>query len=267
MSFLTHIKGGRNSSQLVREPRIAVFGDSHTAALVSAQQFPDRKSKYEPIRIYRVLKQKNGKSLGNATLEGFCAQIRDFRPDDLVISAVGGNQYSIISTVQDPKDYDFLSSPDDVHQPRQGAELVPLRALEAYLEKGVRGTIGPILRAVRNSTEARVFHLAPPPPKQDNAFIAKHFESRFASEGIQRLGPTRPSLRLRCWNVQLRCLETLCRELEIGLVRPPKHGVTAKGYLAPRCYAKDVTHANRRYGEYVLKQILDLAKFPETLAN
>jgi hypothetical protein len=57
----------------------------------------------------------------------------------------------------------------------------------------------------------------------------------------------------------LQGLAKLCDELGIALVRPPKHGVTPKGFLAPLCYAKDVTHANRRYGEFVLKQMLDLA--------
>jgi len=237
MSFLQQIKTRIRPTEPGVGPRIAVFGDSHTAALVSAQDYPDRRDRYEHIRIFRVMKQKDGKSLGNSTLENFCAEISDFGPDDLVFSAVGGNQYAVFSTVQDPIDYDFMGSPDDTHKPREGAELVPLRALEGFLRKGVRGTIGPALRAIRKSTDARVFHLAPPPPKQDNAFITRHFESRFARDGLHTLGPTRPSLRLRAWNVQLKCLVDLCSELNIGLVRPPKHGVTEKGYLAPNCYA------------------------------
>jgi hypothetical protein len=43
-------------------------------------------------------------------------------------------------------------------------------------------------------------------------------------------------------------------------VAPPKPAVTAKGFLAPRCYANDVTHANRRYGEFVLKQMIEIAR-------
>lgn len=260
MSLLTHIKTKIRSAGTEAEARIAVFGDSHTAALSSAQAYPDRNHRYEHIRIARVLKEKNGRLLGDTTLESFCREIGNFCPNDLVFSAVGGNQYAVLSTVQDPVDYDFFLSPDDRRAFRDGAELVPFRTLEAFLQKGVRGTIGPVLKAIRRATDAKVFHLAPPPPKQDNDFIAKHFESRFASEGIEALGPTRPSLRMKCWHVQLSCLEALCEELGIGLVKPPKHGVTAKGYLAPRCYAKDVTHANRRYGEFVLKQILQIAE-------
>ena len=264
MSFLAQIKARIGSTDPSAAPRIAVFGDSHTAALVSAQEFPDRRDRYEHIRIYRLLKQKNGRAVGNSTLEDFCAQIQQFGPDDFVFSAVGGNQYAVISTVQDPLDYDFLSSSADTRKPREYAEVIPFRTLASFLKKGVRGSIGPVLRAIRNSTEASVFHLAPPPPKQDNAFITRHFESRFANEGIHTLGPTRPSLRLKCWKVQLQCLESLCSEMNIRLVSPPRQGITPKGYLEPKCYAKDVTHANRRYGEFVLKQILELAEQRES---
>lgn len=259
MRFLSQMKAAIRSSEPVREPRIAVFGDSHTAALVSAKEFPARRGDYENIRVYRLLKQKDGKKVGDSTLEAFCAEIRSYDRSDLVFSAVGGNQYAVVSTVRDPIEYDFLADSDDRHVVAEGMALVPFRALAGYIEKGVRGTMRPVLKQIRDSTNAKVFHIAPPPPKEDNAFIAAHFESRFAREGIGDLGPTRPELRLKCWKVQLQCLADLCEELGIGLVRPPKHGLTPEGFLASRCYAKDVTHANRRYGEFVLKQMLELA--------
>jgi hypothetical protein len=259
MSFLSQIKSLIQASESAGEPRIAVFGDSHTAALISAKEFPQRRHHYEHIRIHRLLKQKDGRPVGNSTLEDFCAEISGFRPFDCVFSAVGGNQYAIVSTVRDPLEYDFLGSPDDRQFAGNGAVLVPFRALAGHIDKGILGTIGPILKQIRQSTAARVFHIAPPPPKADNAFIATHFESRFAREGLQNLGPTTPNLRLKCWKVQLQCLAELCNELGIGLVTPPKDGVTPAGFLSPRCYAKDVTHANRRYGEFVLKQMLEIA--------
>jgi hypothetical protein len=257
MSFFSQIRGLIRPPEPAGGPRIAVFGDSHTAALISAKDFPERKGDYEHIRIYRLLKEKDGKAVGDSTLEDFCSDIRGFRPDDLVFSAVGGNQYAVISTVRDPISYDFMSSPDDRISP--GAELVPFRTVAGYISKGVRGAIGPVLKQIREATSARVFHLAPPPPKKDNKFIRTHFESRFADLGIENMGPTPAGLRLKCWQVQLDCLAELCRELGITLVRPPSRGVTAEGYLAPRYYAKDVTHANRRYGEIVLRQMLELA--------
>jgi hypothetical protein len=239
---------------------VAVFGDSHTAALIRAQQIPAAAGIYDHIRIFRLLKEKNGKLVGDADLASFCRHIRSFSKDDFVFSTVGGNQYAIVSTVQGDLEYDFLTSPTDEDFANNGAALMPLRAIAGYLDQGVRGSIGPVLAQIRNATKAKVFHLAPPPPKEDNDFIAANFESRFAQEGIGEFGPTRPGLRLKCWKIQLDCLARLCAELDIGLVLPPAKLVTENGFLLPRSYAKDVTHANRRYGALVLDQVLKITR-------
>jgi len=241
------------------DPRIAVFGDSHTVALLRAKQYSKRTHEYEHINVSRLRKKKGGTSVGDASLNDFCREISDFRPGDYVFSAIGGNQYAIVSTVRSAVDYDFLSSAsDDAYDPT--AQLVPFRALAGFIEDGVRETIGPVLRKIRSSTQAKVFHLAPPPPKQDNEFIVAHAEGYFTKEGLQDLGPTRPDLRLKCWRLQLNILSDLCGELGMRLVMPPERTITVDGYLDPICYANDVTHANRRYGEAVCRQIIRITK-------
>ena len=239
-------------------PRIAVFGDSHTAALQAAKDFPARSHVYDHVQIYRVVKEKDGRVVGDTTLPEFCQAIRGFSESDFVFSAVGGNQYAVVSTVQSPVDFDLLTSPDDEGSAIDAAAIVPFRALAGHIDLGIRATVGPVLREIRESTSARVLHLAPPPPKEDNQFITAHFESRFAKQGLADFGPTRPELRLKCWRIQLEHLAKLCDELGVELVLPPSGAVTPEGYLSHRCYAKDVTHGNRRYGEYVLKEILQL---------
>lgn len=246
------VSGGDPSSA----PRISVFGDSHTVALRRAQQY-SRSPRYEQVRVNRIRKEKDGKLVGDSSLADFCREIRGFGPDDIVCSAVGGNQYAIVSTVRSIVDYDFLASPDD--ELHANTQMVPRRVLQGYLESGIRETIGPVLREISKSTSARVFHLIPPPPKQDNEFIAAHAEGYFADVGLQDFGPTRPDLRLKCWKMQLAALVALCRELAIGLIMPPPKAVTLEGYLSPEYYAKDVTHANRRYGAAVIEQILEIA--------
>lgn len=256
MSFFSKFRRLMNTSGTPAGPQIAVFGDSHTAAMFSAKEYPDRAHHYDHIRIYRLLKEKNGRMIGDATLEEFCAEIAKLRPQDFVFSAAGGNQYAVVSTVQSPVDFDFLTSPTDEEVASVDGEIVPFRAFASHIERGVRGTLGPVLKQMREATPAKLFHLAPPPPKQDNQFIATHFESRFARAGLRDLGPTRPSLRLKAWQLQLKFLADLCAEHDTELMLPPVRAVTDEGFLAPRCYAKDVTHANRRYGEYVLKDML-----------
>jgi len=258
MSLLAQVRARLNWFEAPASPRIAVFGDSHTAALSSAREQSERRQHYEHVRIVRLLKEKDGKILGEYDLPRFCAEIRRYRDQDFVFSAVGGNQYAMISTVQSPLNYDFLSSPADKPISDQ-THLVPNRAIAAYIEAGIRGSVGPILREIRKATRAKVFHLSPPPPKEDNEFIVRHFETRFAEEGLSELGPSSPSLRLKSWKIQFDCLARLCEELDIQLVAPPTKGLTPEGFLAPRYYAKDVTHGNRRYGELVLRQILKIS--------
>jgi hypothetical protein len=259
VTFLARMKG-LLSPHDVHGPRVAVFGDSHTAALIRAHQHPSPGRNYDHIRIFRLQKEKDGKSVGDADLASFCRHIRTYTEDDFVFSAVGGNQYAVISTVQGSVDYDFLTSPADEDISSDRAALLPLRAIAGYLDQGVRGTIGPVLTRIREASKAKVYHLAPPPPKEDNAFIAANFESRFAREGIAEFGPTRPGLRLKCWKIQFDCLARLCRELDIVLVAPPAKALTDEGYLHPQSYANDVTHANRRYGALVLHQISKITR-------
>jgi GGDEF domain-containing protein len=256
MIFLSRIKSLVEGPEF-RAPRIAVFGDSHSVALKRAQQYTKRSHEYDHIDVRRVRKDKEGKAVGDTSLAEFCRRIAEFDDRDLVFSAIGGNQYAIVSTVQQEVDYDFLDASSN--ELNSGAQLVPFRALTSFIESGIRETIGPVLEEIRSSTSAKVFHLVPPPPKQDNAFVASTTEGYFERAGLKQLGPTRPELRLKCWKVQVDCLARLCQELGIGLVLPPSKTVTPNGYLEPSCYAKDVTHANRRYGEAVLRQIIRVA--------
>lgn len=259
MSYLDKVKTWLGATDESKSgPRIAMFGDSHTAALQRAQEFPNRADLYQHINIVRVRKSKGPKKVGDVNLEDFCRKISRFDENDFVFSVVGGNQYAVFSTIQSPTDFDFVSGPADDDIASDRAQLVPMRAIAGYIEGGIRGNDGPVLEAIRRATSARVIHLLPPPPKEDNAFISQYFETRFAGEGIDEFGPSKPRLRLKAWKVQADCLQQLCRELGVECLPPPANAVTKEGFLQPQCYAKDVTHANRRYGEMVLKQILEI---------
>ena len=61
-----------------------VFGDSHTAALLRAQEFPDRGEYYKHIGIVRLRKEKGEKRVGDVDLERFCASIGRLSERDFV---------------------------------------------------------------------------------------------------------------------------------------------------------------------------------------
>ena len=131
MIFLSRIKSLVEGLE-PREPRITVFGDSHSVALQRAQQYTKRSHEYDHIDVRRLRKDKEGKAVGDTSLAEFCRQIGEFDDRDFVFSAVGGNQYAIVSTVQPEVDYDFLEASSD--ELTSGAQLVPFRAVAGFIE-------------------------------------------------------------------------------------------------------------------------------------
>jgi hypothetical protein len=239
-----------------KAPRIYVFGDSHTAALVRARAIESRATLYDAITVLRIRKNKDGQEIGDESLDRFCERIAKLGKHDYVFSAIGGNQYAIVSTIRHEREFVVLNREGN-HGAADNSEIVPHRAFQSFIESGVWNSDGPVLRRIRAATKAGVFHLSPPPPKFENDFIRQYHESQFAAAGLGVLEPTDPAFRLACWKMQQQCLTDLCLDADIQLLPPPATTMTPAGYLGRACYSKDVTHANRRYGEQVLRQILE----------
>jgi len=235
-------------------PRILLFGDSHSHAVQRAVEKRQGKGKPVPLKAHRLSKIKNGKKQGDTSLEEFIEIIGRLDRDDVVLSMIGGNQHAVFSTIQHPQRFDFLE-PGGKPVVEEGAELIPYRALSSFFEKGIRNRDGKSLEALRQATPARLIHIIPPPPKGDSDFIREYHESIFANEGITAHGVSSPVLRLKFWRLQTRLLKALCGELGIEVMMPPKISVDHKGFLARDYYANDATHANYFYGELVLRDI------------
>lgn len=242
---------GRNEQ---RRPRILLFGDSHSNAVQRAVEKRSGKGESAPLCVYRLLKEKNGRSLGDTSFEDFVQIAGQLTADDVVISMIGGNQHAVFSTVQHPQPFDFFA-PGEPDPAGNSPQLVPFRALEEAFESGLRRGDGKSIDALRKATIARVVHVIPPPPKQDNAHIQQHHESLFAKEGLTSRGVSRPELRLKFWRLQTRVLEKLCGEMGVEILMPPARTVNEAGFLRPEYYAQDATHANWRYGERVLREV------------
>ncbi len=237
--------------------RIMIFGDSHTVAIAQAIAFradnPD--PVLPPLELFRLRKKKGEVWLGDTEVDEFCKKISRLRPTDAVFSAIGGNQYAVPSTVRAPPYFHLVSKNASEVEMDSSESIIPVRVLESYISSGVTNSDGPMLQKIRSATRARVFHLTPPPPKEDNEFIKRFHEARFAAEGLGKLEPHSPEFRLACWEMQRSSLACFCSKIGVELLPPPAATVGAHGFLDKHYYGKDVTHANRRYGEQVLRQI------------
>jgi hypothetical protein len=233
---------------------ILVFGDSHVQALSQAARRREKFGKPIPAEIVRLARIKNGQRIGNLTFEEVLQRAATLSPDDLIVAGAGGSQHAVFSTIQHPQPFDFLR-PASAGQVQQGRTLVPFRALEeafaAPILKGVRKQ----LSAIRKASDARLLCLAPPPPKKSSDFIARNHDSRFASEGITKLGVTPAELRMKfyCWQDSL--LRQVSDEFGATYLDPPPDSLEGSGFLHIDFSADDATHANARYGEAVLAQL------------
>ncbi|MBO9669765.1 MAG: hypothetical protein J7485_04530 [Sphingobium sp.] len=213
---------------------------------------------YDEITVIRIRKDKEGKEIGDESLDQFCDRIAKLGEPDFVFSAIGGNQYAVVSTIRHEREFMVLNPGEGEGDIAANSEIIPHRAFKSFIHSGVWNSDGPILRKMRSATKARMFHLTPPPPKSENDFIRQYHESRFAAAGLGELEPTDPAFRLACWKMQRQCLADLCADADVELLPPPVATITPDGYLDRHYYGKDVTHANRRYGEQVLRQILEV---------
>lgn len=236
------------------QPRVALFGDSHSYAVQRAIERRETKGRRIPLIAHRLRKEKAGKILGDTSFEEFLEKVREFTADDVVFSLIGGNQHAVFSTIQHPRPFDILM-PGESGPPAPGAELIPYRVASAFLAEGVEGRDGKSIAALRAATDARVIHVMPPPPKRDNGFILSYHETRFAEDNIAALGVSSPALRMKVWKLQTRLLQALCAKLGVETMMPSADALDADGFLAEDYYANDATHANASYGEVLLKEI------------
>lgn len=238
----------------MKKPTILLFGDSHSHAIQRALERRKARGRPAPLSAHRLRKTKGKKQIGDTSFEEFLAMVQPLGENDIVLSMIGGNQHAVFSTIQHPRHFDFFE-PGSVSGIEKGAEAVPYRMLLDFFSSGIHNNDGKSLKALKNSTQARVVHVIPPPPKGDNAFINQHHESLFVDRGIETHGTSSPSLRMKFWRLQTLVLRRLCAKINVEVILPPSKATDADGFLAPDYYANDATHANAAYGELILRQI------------
>jgi hypothetical protein len=264
-----------------------VFGDSHVHAIQEAIKARAEAGIAVAVEARRLLKTKSvatdsppsrlpgldklkalvgqwtggalgARTIGDTSFEAFLVEARRLGPADVLVSAVGGNQHAVFSTVQHADPFDFFFPEDRPDATEGHVPLVPFRPLYDQFATGLRLGDGATLSALRRATKARLVHLIAPPPKSDSAYIRRYHDSHFAAEGISSLGVSSPALRLKFWQLQNRALKEICADLDIETIEPPAAACDEEGFLRRHFYARDATHANAAYGELVIEQLEQL---------
>ncbi|QIK79029.1 hypothetical protein G7077_09125 [Sphingomonas piscis] len=241
-----------NGSIMTEQPTILLFGDSHSHAVHLAVEKRRTKGLSSPVTVHRIRKRKEtGEWVGNTSFDGFLNHISTLGPSDIVLSAIGGNEHAAFSIVQHPVPFDFHMENLAL---TKGSQIIPYRMIMPALAESIERGTARKLKAVCEATSARVVHLIPPPPIAANEFISRHREPLYARQGIHSSGVSSPELRLKFWLLQLRILYKHCRAYGAEVMLPPAKAAEA-GFLRAKYYGTDATHANRHYGELVLRSV------------
>lgn len=116
-------------------------------------------------------------------------------------------------------------------------------------------------------TARQVLLIGSPPPKEEDVFIRQRLQAepflaeiaRKSGVGWDALALSPPILRLKLWTTLQDLMRELAQECGALYVPCPKQSQTEKGFLHS-CYAyNDVTHANQKYGELMIKELRQAA--------
>lgn len=235
---------------------IFVFGDSHTRAIrQAASSRADRLLEMGfAIEAHWMLSARADRTLGDLGLDDAVVRVSQLGPDDVVAITLAGTLHNIIGLVQHEVPFDLMSkaSCDVAHN--SGRVIIPRRVIEAFFEARIRR--GDAISKLRAAAAGRVVHLATPPPKGDDGFIAA-MTARYRDKVVAEAGITPANIRLKLWELEMELVQRVCAGWGVGFLPPPP-GTQEDGFLAPEYYGNDATHANVSYGNRVLDQLLRL---------
>lgn len=236
--------------------KAVVIGQSHTVCMSAAASAIGA---WDHVCVYRL---QSGDKQGDAealSAHDAVALVGTLDEATCLFLSLPGTYHNIIGLVRPEIEFDFMLRPDDV--PVSGAQLIPHRVVAGAFDHHLQTeTLVPKLRA---AAKGRVYVLACPPPKEDNAFMLGHLLAKwnkpYRGQDIAANGLNRPPLRRKLWVLECQRMEAWAASLDIGFAAAPQGCFDEQGFLAPQFYATDATHANADYGSLVLDLVVSIA--------
>lgn len=234
--------------------RMLIVGDSHIYAVKDALQRTPEPMKSRAIEALRISAEKNGKTIGDISLDQAVDRAAGLARHDLLVTMLRGNQFNKMGLIQHPKAFDVMMQDICTGAVRPDAELIPLSAMRDLFRDTLRGGYGKDLLRF-SLAKCRVVCVAPPAPKEDAEHIMKGAETYFRDHGIADVGVTPAPLRLKLWALQQDALASFCAEHGMVFMTNPPGTRDEAGYLKRGYYAPDATHANADYAALLLEQL------------
>lgn len=240
------------------------LGHSHQVALHLAQQ--DRLEQGSTLAMHihwiQLLDQEfqpnvveeAGRILLHPALRGRIeSELATFpKAPPFLCAAISGNEYHYVGLTEHPRRFDFVLPERPDLGLRQGVEVIPAGLVRRTLERSMECAIW-ILRGLRELTGIPVLLIQSPPPVADAEYLRAN-PGPFG-EAIQEHGIMSASMRMKFWLLQSSIYRQRCEEIGFRYVPVPPEVLDSSGFLQQSGWWTDPVHANRWYGEFVLRQI------------
>ena len=228
-------------------PDITLIGHSHVWALAAAAEAMTAR-----VRIVDLWKVANPFQVDE--LQHLDAILPPAAPGP-VVSLIGGSRYNTLALYEHPEPFDFVDPSEDV--PMDPARrYLPYDAVREALLALMDPNLS-LMRAVRERTRGRMYHLEHPPPWGD-ARDPKDYPADPWMQPSDRFGDRR--LRRKLARLETRVLQAFCQQHDIMFLPAPTDDVADRdGFLRPD-YFGDLMHVNPAYGRVALAYLLDQAE-------
>jgi len=237
-------------------PQIFVFGDSHTRALKTAVSCFARSDMKVDFHIHWRMSIKNGVTRGDMDLSEAKKSISKLQANDMLVISIFGTMHNILGLIKHSQPFYISDSKLEKCIPNS-YEVIPANCMKDFFYN--QWKISNIVSELKSISLAPLYHLSPPPPKENIDYI-KTKTSNYRGSVIDEKNLNRSDIKLALWRLEMEALEIYLYDIGVKLIRPPNQSLSEHGYLKEDCYAQDATHANTQYGLFVLNQLADILK-------
>lgn len=242
---------------------LLIAGDSHIVALSVEKKHPAGDYKVEPI-------PEHGQGVLGLIgawpreFDNYWDAIQEHARGRAVAVTWGGNRHltSFLFAPTPMFDYVVACRPDLPVNTR--IDLIPEAAIREFF------AMNPVKERLKklNTVAQKVLFFGTPPPKKDDKFLRSQFDKEpyFINLAdkmglrLEEVSLSPPLLRLKLWLSLQSLMQDICIETDSQFIPVPVESLTEDGYLHPSCYANDVTHANKFYGDLMVRDIKRAAK-------
>lgn len=232
--------------------RIFVMGHSHMSALEAAHKRRVPGPEVPEMCFVRLNDTQFAPPITDGALSPALLGELRVAAAEVHVSALGGNDHSIIGMLNHPQRFDFVL-PEAPELPLEEAcEILPAGLLRGELVRRVAPHLA-VLAAYRAAVSGQLIHIESPPPVPSAEHIVRYpgvFRELIAERGVS------PALlRYKLWRLHSGLYREACAGLGVAFLGVPPEMQDAQGMLVEAGWNPDPTHGNAVYGARVLARL------------